>query len=152
MSTMSQGKRIIDTRLHAPVTVREENAAAALEVMSRFAVDPRWLIYLPPTMSPPETRTDGELLEHPTEAFAVLPQRGRRPRHLRGEAHGLARGRRRLPRRSGRRRAFRCRWQPGRIYTRTGRPFFSETATEAAVLDRVRGGDDARRALGRAVD
>ena len=37
------------------VTIREENAAAALEVMSRFAVDPQWLVYLPPTMSPAET-------------------------------------------------------------------------------------------------
>src|SRR5262249_42203131 len=48
------GKRIISTRLHGNVTIREENAVAALEVMSRFAVDPRWLIYLPPTMSPCE--------------------------------------------------------------------------------------------------
>ncbi len=39
----------------ARVTIREENATAALEVMSRFAVDPQWLIYLPPTMSPSET-------------------------------------------------------------------------------------------------
>ncbi len=46
------GKRIISTRLRGRVTIREENAAAALEVMSRFAVDPKWLIYLPPTMSP----------------------------------------------------------------------------------------------------
>jgi protein phosphatase len=46
------GKRIIATRLHHSVTVREENAIAALEVMSRFAADPKWLIYLPPTMSP----------------------------------------------------------------------------------------------------
>ena len=35
------GKRIIPTRLRGMVTIREENAAAALEVMSRFAVDPR---------------------------------------------------------------------------------------------------------------
>jgi protein phosphatase len=44
------GKRIVPTRLRGNVTIREENAAAALEVMSRFAADPRWLIYLPPTM------------------------------------------------------------------------------------------------------
>ncbi len=36
------GKRIISTRLHRNVTIREENARAALEVMSRFAADPRW--------------------------------------------------------------------------------------------------------------
>ncbi len=46
----------ITTRLHRSVTIREENAAAALEVMSRFAANPKWLIYLPPTMSPSETR------------------------------------------------------------------------------------------------
>ena len=52
-STDVIGKRIIETRLTgSTVTVREENAIAALEVMSRFAVDPRWLVYLPPTMSP----------------------------------------------------------------------------------------------------
>ena len=49
------GKRIVETRLHGNLTVREENAIAALEVMSRFAVNPKWLIYLPPTMSPSET-------------------------------------------------------------------------------------------------
>lgn len=42
------GKRIVDTRLVPRITIREENAIAALEVMSRFAVDPKWLIYLPP--------------------------------------------------------------------------------------------------------
>ena len=41
------GKRIVATRLRGNITVREENAAAALEVMSRFALDPRWLMYLP---------------------------------------------------------------------------------------------------------
>ena len=64
------GKRIISTRLRGNVTIREENAAAALEVMSRFAVNPKWLIYLPPTMSPCETSSEPGLLEHPAEAFA----------------------------------------------------------------------------------
>ena len=46
------GKQIVGTRLYRNVTIREENAAAALEVMSRYAADPKWLIYLPPTMAP----------------------------------------------------------------------------------------------------
>ena len=50
-----RGKRIISTRLHHNVTIREENSIVALEVMSRFAANPKWLIYLPPTMSPSET-------------------------------------------------------------------------------------------------
>jgi protein phosphatase len=131
-----QGKRAISTRVHHTVTVREENAAAALEVMSRFAVDPRWLIYLPPTMSPPETRKDGEYLEHPAEAFAYFRKEGVdrvicEQKHMgsraviivcRDDAASLARfgiaGR-------------------GVIYTRTGRPFFTEAGLEAAVLERV---------------
>ncbi len=70
------GKRIVTTRLHSTVTVREENAIAALEVMSRFAANPKWLIYLPPTMSPSETAKDGNLLEHPTQAFAYYRHEG----------------------------------------------------------------------------
>jgi protein phosphatase len=64
------GKRIVPTRLRGDVTIREENATAALEVMSRFAADPRWLIYLPPTMSPSETADEPGYLEHPAQAFA----------------------------------------------------------------------------------
>ncbi len=42
------GKRIMSTRLLRNITIREENAITALEVMSRFAANPKWLIYLPP--------------------------------------------------------------------------------------------------------
>ena len=65
------GKRIIETRLARSVTIREENAVTALEVMSRFAVDPRWLVYLPPTMAPTTTSDREGVLEHPHEAFAT---------------------------------------------------------------------------------
>ena len=61
--------RVIETAHHGRVSVREENAAAALEVMSRFAIDPRWLLYLPPTMSPVATSSAAGLLEHPAQAF-----------------------------------------------------------------------------------
>lgn len=70
------GKRIISTRLSQNVTIREENASAALEVMSRFAANPKWLIYLPPTMSPSETSQQPNLLEHPLEAFAYYRAHG----------------------------------------------------------------------------
>jgi protein phosphatase len=63
------GSRVIETSYHARISVREENAAAALEVMSRFAIDPRWLIYLPPTMSPVAASARPGLLEHPEQAF-----------------------------------------------------------------------------------
>lgn len=70
------GRRGVDTRLAGRVTVREENAAGALEVMSRFALDPRWLLYLPPTMAPCATASSGDLLEHPTAAFDAYRSAG----------------------------------------------------------------------------
>src|SRR5205814_3696267 len=70
------GKRIVSTRLHHTVTIREENGIAALEVMSRFAANPKWLVYLPPTMSPTETSRRADLLEHPGEAFAYFRHQG----------------------------------------------------------------------------
>jgi protein phosphatase len=70
------GKRVIATRYQSNVIVREGHAAAALEAMSRFAANPKWLIYLPPTMSPVATAPDLETLERPEEAFAYYAERG----------------------------------------------------------------------------
>jgi len=70
------GKRGIETRLAGRVTVREENAAGAIEVMSRFALEPQWLLYLPPTMAPCATSPSGDLLEHPSAAFDFYRQGG----------------------------------------------------------------------------
>jgi hypothetical protein len=63
------GKQLVETKLMGHVTLREGNTITALEAMSRFAIHPKWLIYLPPTMSPSETSSVPELLEHPQEAF-----------------------------------------------------------------------------------
>lgn len=70
------GSMHINTRLMPSVMVRENNVAAALEIMSRYAADPRWLIYLPPTMSPCETSQREGYLEHPVEAFAYYKNKG----------------------------------------------------------------------------
>ena len=70
------GDRVLETTYLPRIGVRAENAAAALEVMSRFAIDPRWLVYLPPTMSPVATSSEGALLEHPEQAFAAYRAEG----------------------------------------------------------------------------
>ena len=70
------GSRVIETDYVPRVGVREAHAAAALEVMSRFALDPRWLLYLPPTMSPVATSTMEGLLEHPEQAFTAYHSDG----------------------------------------------------------------------------
>ncbi len=70
------GKRIIQTRLRNNITIREENSISALEIMSRFTINPKWLIYLPPTMSPCETSNIPEFLEHPEQALNYYKKRG----------------------------------------------------------------------------
>jgi polynucleotide kinase-phosphatase len=133
------GKRIVTTRLHHNVTVREENALAALEVMSRFAANPKWLIYLPPTMSPTETTTQPGLLEHPTEAFAYFRREGV-PRVICEEKHMGSRAVVIVCRDedAARRRFGVVGEGVGICYTRTGRRFFDDPKTEKEFLERVR--------------
>jgi protein phosphatase len=133
------GKRIIHTRLRHTVTVREQNAAAALEVMSRFACDPRWLIYLPPTMSPVETSSRPDHLEHPDEAFAYYEREGI-AEVICEEKHMGSRAVVVLCRDAGNAasRFGVTDGSTGAIHTRTGRPFFDTPAMTEAFLARLR--------------
>jgi protein phosphatase len=133
------GKRIVSTRLHHNVTVREENALAALEVMSRFAANPKWLIYLPPTMSPSATSQEAGLLEHPAEAFAYYRGEGI-PKVVCEEKHMGSRAVVIVCRdEDAARRRFGVTGEGiGICYTRTGRRFFEDRSLEAALLFRVR--------------
>ena len=120
------GKRVVQTSHHGRVTVREENAAGALEVMSRFALEPRWLLYLPPTMSPCGTSTRPDLLEHPDDAFEAYRSAGVaqvicEEKHMGSRAVVLlcrdaAVARARFGSPGG---------TTGAVHTRTGRPFFA---------------------------
>ena len=133
------GKRIVTTRLQHTVTIREENAIAALEVMSRFAANPKWLIYLPPTMSPSDTASSGALLEHPAEAFAYFRHEGI-PQVICEEKHMGSRAVVIVCRDAGvaRRRFGILEDEAGICYTRTGRRFFEDLSLEAQLLDRIR--------------
>jgi len=132
------GKRIVETRLHGNLTVREENAIAALEVMSRFATNPKWLIYLPPTMSPSETTKHPGLLEHPAEAFAYYEKEHAvevicEQKHMGSRAVVIVcRDRDAALRRFGVEQD-----EIGVCYTRTGRRFFNERALEREFLGRI---------------
>ncbi len=138
------GKRIVTTRLHHTVTVREENAIAALEVMSRFAANPKWLIYLPPTMSPCETAADGGLLEHPAQAFAYYRHEGI-PKVICEEKHMGSRAVVIVCRDSqaARKRFGIVEDEAGICYTRTGRLFFEDRVLESELLSRIRVAADA---------
>jgi predicted kinase len=133
------GKRIVATRLARNVTIREENATAALEVMGRFAINPKWLVYLPPTVSPSSTSREPDVLEHPAEAFA----------YYRGE--GVARVVCEEKHMGSRAVVVVCRDEAaarrrfgvvdegfGTCFTRTGRRFFDDDRLESGFLTRIR--------------
>lgn len=132
------GERTISTRLGGGVRVGAEEAAAALEAMSRFAADPRWLICLPPTT--PAAPALGDVPEHPAAAMACYRARGVAGVALQALHTGTrvvavvcrdanaAERRFRVP--GG---------ETGAVYSVAGQPFFATRAAEEAFLARVRG-------------
>lgn len=133
------GKKTLHTKLMANLTIQEQNATAALEIMSRFAVDPKWLIYLPPTMSPSETSLEPGLLEHPKEALEYYRSQGVQQvvceeKHMGSRAVVvLCRDEKAAHERFG----ITDR-SSGVIYTRTGRRFLNDSNLENQLLDRLR--------------
>ena len=113
--------------------------------MSRFAIAPQWLVYLPPTMSPVETSKRDGWLERPEEAFAFYRRAGvekvvLEEKHMgsravvalcRDDDVGAAALRRPRPMRRAR---------SGR---ERGRAFFSDRRMTEALLDRLRQAADA---------
>lgn len=132
------GRRVVETRHMGRVAVKEENAAAALEVMSRFSVDPRLLPYLPPTMAPCATSQEEGYLEHPAEAFGAYRADGVRQvvceeKHMGSRAVALVCrdadvARERFGATGG---------ASGALYTRTGRPFFDDPEMTGRILHRL---------------
>ncbi|MCD0446322.1 polynucleotide kinase-phosphatase [Glycomyces sp. A-F 0318] len=130
-----------DRHLHAGLTgtvkVRAENAAAALEVMSRFAEDPRRVLYLPPTMAPVDASSLDGYLEHPAQAFDQYRKHTAtvvcQEKHMGSRAVALVcRDPETAERRFG---LDAAPW--GALVTRTGRAFFQDAALTGALLDRV---------------
>lgn len=132
------GKRVVGTRLQGNVTIREENSAAALEVMSRFAINPKWLVYLPPTMSPCETSSLPGYLEHPAEALNYYLIHGVstvvcQTKHMGSRAVVLvAKDEASVQRRFGI-----INEGIGVCYTRTGCKFFNDQQQEQALVGRL---------------
>ena len=132
------GQKFLSTRLRRSIKINAGNSAAALEVMSRFAADPHWLIYLPPTMSPCEVSKLPDYLEYPTEAFDYYKTRsvGKvvcERKHMGSRAvivlckdPEIAASRFNVIDGSF-----------GIIYTRTGRHFFDDPGVEIEVLSRL---------------
>lgn len=132
------GRRFVPTRLGGRVTIREENAIAALEIMSRFSADPRWIIHLPPTMSPCRTSKREGFLEHPEDALDYYRQAGVaqvvcQEKHMGSRALAVvcrdeAAAAKRFGVSAG---------QQGAILTRTGRRFFDDLVLEQELVKRA---------------
>lgn len=117
------------------VRLDERGASRALELMSRFGVDPRWLIYLPGLVPPPAASVHPDFLEHPKEAFDYFRKAGCHRVVCREKPMGtrvvlvLCRSQAAAERRfgiSGR----------GACYTASGRPFLQE---DAELFDQLHG-------------
>ena len=119
------GRKYIDYG-YGRTTIAAENAAAALEAMSRFALDPATLVWLPPTMAPCSTATEAGYLEHPSGALGDFRAAGV-DRVVCEEKHMGSRAVVRVSR-SG---------AGDAIWTRTGRPFFAPALT-TPLLARIR--------------
>lgn len=139
------GRRVVETEAAGRVMVRGENAAAALEVMSRFAIDPRWLVYLPPTMAPCATAGPGRpgLLEHPDQAFEQFRADGVgtvicEEKHMGSRAVALV-----CRDADAAKAAFGVSEGTGALWTRTGRSFLDGPERTEAFLARLRAAVDA---------
>ena len=145
------GAHRIQTRLHREIPISEEASSLTLEIMSRYSANPRWLIYLPPTMSPCGTSSLESFLEYPTEAFDYYRKHGI-ARVVCEEKHMGSRAVIVLCRKAEIAEArFGIHASPapgntspgspcsGIIYTRTGRHFFDgpEACHEQAILSRL---------------
>ena len=144
--SLVSGKRIVETALMRAITVDEGNAAAALEVMTRYAVNPKWLIHLPPTMSPAATSKREGILEHPDEAFdyyrgegvseVVIQEKHMGSRALIAVCRDEDAARERFGVTTG---------ETGMVYSRTGRAFFGDAGNaRSRPRPRSRGYDQGR--------
>jgi protein phosphatase len=128
------GKRVITTSLVRAITISSAQAGAALEVLSRFAASPRWLVHVPPTMSPVETSEQGGYLEHPAAAFSYFARERVaelvcEEKHMGSRAIVIV-----CASEDAARRCFGASGEDGVVLTRTGRRFFDDRPMERGLL------------------
>jgi protein phosphatase len=132
------GKFHVETELNPNITIRERQGASALEKLSRFAIHPKWLVHLPPTMSPTRTTQREGHLEAPAEAFKYYRDRGIdevvcEEKHMGSRAIAIiCRDEDTVRQRFGLRDEG-----IGVVYTRTGRRFLNDPAWEDGLLSRM---------------
>lgn len=133
-------RKRLETSLGITIIRDEERALSALEIMGRFAINPNWLIYLPPTMSPCETSPFPDYLEHPLEAFNYYKKNSVEKviceeKHMGSRAIVIVC----RDEKAAKKHFAALDNQLGIIYTRTGRPFFTSVQAhiQAELLERI---------------
>ncbi|MDO5671676.1 MAG: polynucleotide kinase-phosphatase [Actinomycetaceae bacterium] len=130
------GDRWIPTDNAGRVKIEAAQAAGAFETLSRWSVDPRWLVYLPPTMSPVETSDLPDFLEHPAQAFSYYRTHGA-DKVICEEKHMGSRGVIVLTRHQEAATRFfgvtKDFPEGGTVFTRTSRRFFDASLTDTII-------------------
>jgi len=122
------------------IPVMPSQVEPVIEGLSRFGVDPRWLIFLPPGMASVQS-SHGDYLEHPADAFSYYRDAGVSKvvveyKHMGSRAVVIVCG---GPDVAAKRFGFTSGdHNPGCVFTRNGRPFFSDPKEEKGFLLRLR--------------
>lgn len=132
------GVRHIRTQLQSTIRIPADRIMAAIESASRFGADPRWVIHLPPTMSPVAASNLDGYLEHPAEAFAYFRDEGVaevvcQRKHMGSRCIAVV-----CRSEDVARKRFGASGGSGLFYTRTGRRFFDDPELERVLLADLR--------------
>ena len=126
----------INTSIVSSIRLQPEQREFAAGQLAR-TVDHRWLMYLPPPVAAVQSTKPGSVLEHPSDAFDYYRNQGIQKavmevKHMGSRAIVVV---------CKDEETARTRFQSsnlGCVYTRNGRPFFADPATEAEFLARLR--------------
>jgi protein phosphatase len=134
------GKKYVETSVLGRITVDARHMSGALEHFARHTIDPRWLVYVPPTMSPVEASSEGDFLEHPEQAFDYYRKQGLKEvvmetKHMGSRALALVC----RDEETARNRFGVTDGSTGHIWSRSGRPFFKD-ADRHDVLRKIAAG------------
>ncbi len=70
------GRNLVTTRDNYYITIKDQASPSTLEFLELGGLNPRWLIYLPPRLSPTKSSTLPGYLEHLTEALSYYAKKG----------------------------------------------------------------------------
>ena len=70
------GRNLVNTRRDYFVTIKDEKSPPVVELLSQGRLNPRWLIYLPPRISPTKSSAQPGFLEHTEEALKYYGKKG----------------------------------------------------------------------------